>query len=278
MVAKVPARTKGADCSDRSDFLLMDVGPVAPDDSAPKPLIGVNADHRSARNDTPAFTYLCAGYYDSITKAGGVPVVIPPLTSEDDLHRLLDRLDGVVLGGGADLDPRPDGFMLHPSIRLLDRRREHFDRLLVRLAAERRIPVLGIGGGMQLLNVSQGGNLLLHLPEELPKALPHVDASDPNHRHALVVERGSLMEKIYGEGELRVSSMHHMAVDEVAAGFAVTARCPDGVVEAIESTTDWFAIGVQFHPEQGRGTELDIGVFEQFMEGVRRSRALRTAA
>jgi putative glutamine amidotransferase len=248
-------------------------------ESAPKPLIGINADHRSARKDTSAFSYLCAGYYDSITKVGGVPVVIPPVKSEDDLHRVLDALDGVVLGGGADLDPRNDGFMMHPSIRLLDRRREEFDRMLVRLVAERRIPVLGIGCGMQLLNVSQGGSLFLHVTEDLPKALPHLDSTDPNHRHALVVERGSLMERVYGEGELRVSSMHHMAVDEVAAGFAVTARCPDGVVEAIESTMDdWFALGVQFHPEEHRGTELDIGVFEQFVEGVRRSRKLRMVA
>jgi putative glutamine amidotransferase len=131
---------------------------------------------------------------------------------------------------------------------------------------------------MQLLNVSQGGTLFLHIPEDLPSALPHLDTSDPDHRHALVVERGSLMDQVYGEGEIRVSSMHHMAVDEVAPGFAVTARCPDGVVEAIESTTDWFAFGVQFHPEEARGTKVDIGVFEQFMLGVIRARKQRMAA
>ena len=87
-----------------------------------------------------------------------------------------------------------------------------------------------------MLNVSQGGNLFLHIPEDLPRALPHADAIDPTHRHALVVEMGTLMERVYGEGEIRVNSMHHMAIDEVAPGFAVTARCPDGVVEAIEST------------------------------------------
>ena len=100
---------------------------------------------------------------------------------------MLDVLDGVVLVGGADLDPRNDGFMLHPAVRLLDRRRELFDRALMRLVAERRMPVLGIGCGMQLLNVSQGGNLFLHIAEDLPRALPHADATDPNHRHALEV-------------------------------------------------------------------------------------------
>jgi putative glutamine amidotransferase len=132
---------------------------------------------------------------------------------------------------------------------------------------------------MQLLNVTMGGNLLLHIPEDLPSALPHYDANDPNHRHALVVEKGSLMERIYGEGEIRVSSMHHMAVDEVAAGFAVTARCPDGVIEAMESTMDdWFALGVQFHPEGDHGTKLDIGVFEQFLLGIVQTHTLQMVA
>ena len=198
---------------------------------------------------------------------------------EDDLYRVLDILDGFVLCGGADLDPRMDGFMLHPAMRLLDRRREEFDRMLVRGIAERRIPVLGIGCGMQLLNVSLGGSLFYHIPEDLLRALPHLDATDPNHRHALVVERGTLMDKVYGESEIRVSSLHHMAIDDVALDFAVTARCPDGVVEAIESTVDdWFAFGVQFHPEEDRGTKLDICIFEQLMLGIARTRKLQMAA
>ncbi|MCL4190357.1 MAG: gamma-glutamyl-gamma-aminobutyrate hydrolase family protein [Thermoguttaceae bacterium] len=234
-----------------------------------KPIIGVNADYRSARKDAPAFSYLCAGYFDALTKAGAIPLVIPPIMDEDDIDRVLDLLDGVVLVGGADLDPRRDGFMLHPSVRLLDERRETFDRMLVRLIAQRRLPVFGIGVGMQLLNVSQGGNLHLHLPEDLPRSLPHVDSLDPAHRHALEVEPGSLMERVYGEGEIRVNSMHHMAIDEVAPGFAVTARCPDGIVEAIESTQDdWFALGTQFHPEAGSASALDLRIFEEFLTGI----------
>ena len=234
-----------------------------------KPLIGVNADYRAARKDSPAFSFLCAGYYDALVKAGAVPLVIPPLEDEADISRVLDVLEGVVLVGGADLDPRIDGFMLHPSMRLLDRRREVFDRMLMRLIAERRMPVFGIGCGMQLLNVSQGGNLFLHIAEDLPRALPHADASDPTHRHALQVEPGSLMERVYGEGEIRVNSMHHMAIDEVAPGFAVTARCPDGVVEAIESTMDdWFALGTQFHPQSDSASALDLRIFEEFVSGI----------
>jgi len=235
---------------------------------ASKPLIGVTTDYRSSRKDTPAYAFLTAGYFDCLTKAGAIPVLIPPLMDDADINRILDVLDGVVLCGGADLDPRNDGFMLHPSVRILDARREEFDRTLVRLVAERRMPIFGIGCGMQLLNVSQGGNLFLHIPEDLPRALPHSDPMDPNHRHALQVEMGTLMERVYGEGEIRVNSMHHMAIDEVAPGFAVTARCPDGVIEAIESTSDWNALGTQFHPEAPSASALDMRIFEEFITGI----------
>ncbi len=234
-----------------------------------KPLIGLNADYRAAKHDSPAFSYLCAGYYEAVVASGGVPVIIPPLAEDGDLNRILDLLDGVILAGGADLDPRRDGFMLHPAVRTLDPRREEFDRRLMSCVARRQLPVFGIGVGMQLLNVSQGGNLFLHVPEDLPKALPHKDPLDPAHRHALEVVPGSLMERVYGEGEIRVNSSHHMACDEIAPGFAVTARCPDGVVEAIESTQpDWFAIGTQFHPENDSASALDLRIFEEFIVGA----------
>jgi len=202
-------------------------------------------------------------------KAGAVPLLVPPLDDEADMQRVLDLLAGVLFIGGPDLDCRRDGYMLHPSMRLLDPRREDFDRKLMHLAAERRLPVMGVGCGLQLLNVSQGGTLSLHIPEDLPRALPHLDAMDPNHRHALEIEMGTIMERVYGEGEIRVNSMHHMALDDIAPGFAVTARCPDGVVEAIESTMDdWFAFGTQFHPESESASALDLRIFEEFVAGI----------
>ena len=235
-----------------------------------KPLIALNADYRSARGDSPAFSYVQAGYFDSIVKSGGVPIILPPIANDADVGRLVDLVDGIVLIGGADLDCRRDQFMLHPAMRLLDGRREDFDRKLVELAAARRIPVYGVGAGMQLLNVAMGGNLYLHIPEDVPDALPHADSLDPAHRHALEVEPGSLMERIFGDGEIRVNSFHHMALDAVPSAFRVTARCPDGIVEAIESTTnDWFALGTQFHPESDSASALDLRIFEEFVEGVK---------
>jgi putative glutamine amidotransferase len=234
-----------------------------------KPLIGLNADFRDSKKDSPSFTYLATGYHKAIEKAGGIPVILPITEDEESVGRLLDMLDGFVLVGGADLDPRNDGFMLHTSVRPMDPRREEYDRMLLRLIASRRLPVFGIGVGMQLLNVSQGGNLFFHIPEDVPTAIPHRDSQDPAHRHTLVVQPNSLMGRVYGDGEIRVNSQHHMAVDEVARGFRVTAKCPDGIIEAIESTRDdWFAIGTQFHPESDTATAIDIRIFEEFICGI----------
>lgn len=237
-----------------------------------KPLIGLNADYRKATKDRPAYAVVCAGYFDCILEAGGIPVIVPPLANDQDIACVLDRLHGFVLTGGPDLDPRRDGFMLHPTVRPMDPRREDFDRRLAQRLRERRMPAFGIGVGMQLLNVVHGGNLFLHIPEDVKHALPHKDPQDRAHRHGLTLEMGSLMERVYGDGEIRVNSMHHMAVDEVADGFRVTARCPDGIVEAFESDTDdWFAIGTQFHPEADSASALDVRIFEEFIDGVKAS-------
>ena len=244
-----------------------------------KPVIGMNAEYRSATSESPAYSYIIAGYFENVIHAGAYPLIIPPLTNESSINDVLDIFDGIILVGGADLDPRTDGYMVHPSMRLLDPRRERFDRMLVALVAARKLPVFGIGVGMQLLNVSQGGTLFFNIAEDLPNALPHLDVHDPCHRHALVTERGSLMERVYGEGEIRVNSMHHMAIDEVAAGFRATARCPDGVIEAIESVDpSWCAFGTQFHPESESVDSPDQRLFLEFVaECKQRKAALQKA-
>jgi putative glutamine amidotransferase len=245
-----------------------------------KPVICLNADFRGAMGEKAAHSFIAAGYYDAVLQAGGLPVILPPLGEMEDLNQALDLVDGMLMVGGADLDPRRDGWMLHPTVRPLDARREAFDRKLMRRIAERRIPVLGIGVGMQLLNVTLGGNLFLHIPEDVPTALPHKDPLDPAHRHTLVITPGSVMDRVYGDGELRVNSWHHMAIDELAEGFEVTARCPDGIIEAIESRySDWFALGTQFHPEASTASALDLRIFEEFLMGVKESaHAMRMAA
>ncbi len=253
----------------RTDRQEAGLSPGARKFMAAKPLIGINTDYRPSRKEHAALSFVAAGYYDGVIAAGGIPVIVPPLEDEEDLIRLLDSLDGMVLVGGADLDPRNDGYMPHPAVRPMDARREAFDRMLARHVCARHMPVLAVGSGMQLLNITEGGTLFLHLPEDCPRALPHKDPVDAAHRHALLVERNSVMERVYGDGEIRVNSMHHMAIDDLAESFRVTARAPDGVIEAIESVVDgWVVIGTQFHPEAESASALDAKIFEEFVIGI----------
>ena len=143
---------------------------------AGKPLIGITMDYRASRKEHAALSFVAAGYYDGVMASGGIPIALPPVSEEEDLVRLLDMLDGVVLVGGGDIDPRRDGYMPHPATRPMDARREDFDRMLVAEICRRQMPVLAIGSGMQLLNVNEGGTVFLHIPEDLPKALPIEDA------------------------------------------------------------------------------------------------------
>lgn len=229
------------------------------------PRIGINADYVPTGKTTGAYARLNAGYYDTIATAGGLPIILPPVVKEPDPY--LDLLDGLVLSSGLDLDPKRQGLPSHAAVQPMPPRREQSDRLLIRRALERKLPLLAIGGGMQHVNVLCGGSLYLHLPEDLPRSLPHRDSTGGPHRHIVLVEAGTRLEEIYGGGEIRINSDHHQAVRLVAPGFRVGARAPDGVIEALESTDSaWFCIGVQWHPESETASALDMQLFENFIQ------------
>jgi putative glutamine amidotransferase len=245
-----------------------------------RPFIGINADFVGASKVARAHARLGAGYFDTIVAAGGLPVLLPPLGKEPLLDSLLDRLDGVILSGGLDMDPRRQHQPSHPSIQPMAERREENDRILVRSVLERQMPVLAIGVGMQQLNAACGGSLYLHLPEDLPRALPHRDCTGGPHRHAVLLEPQTRVEEIYGEGEIRVNSDHHQAVREVGDGLRVGARAPDGIIEAIEAEdANWFCIGIQWHPESETASALDMQLFECFVQAcLRQAQPLAAAA
>jgi putative glutamine amidotransferase len=136
---------------------------------------------------------------------------------------------------------------------------------------DRRLPLLAVGVGMQLLNATLGGTLHLHLPEEQPKALPHYDPSGGPHRHTVLLEPNTRIDEIYGGGELRVNSRHHQAINTLGKGMRVGARSPDGVIEAIEAEDqEWFCLGVQWHPEADTASALDMQMFECFVQATTR--------
>lgn len=238
-----------------------------------KPLIGINGDFRATRAEQPALSWFNTGYYDSVTAAGGLPILISPLSSDEDLSQMLGMLDGLVLAGCTqDLDPVRLGMDSHPSTRPMPTRREDFDRRLCRMAVERQMPILAIGSGMQLLNIICGGTLYQHITEDIPKSFHHRDPVENCLRHTLEIVPGTRVDTIYGPGEIRVNSQHHQAVDQVAHPFMISARSPDGVIEAFEAKDEnWFCLGVQWHPENESASALDMQVFEQFMAGTKRA-------
>ncbi|WP_246539552.1 gamma-glutamyl-gamma-aminobutyrate hydrolase family protein [Telmatocola sphagniphila] len=245
-----------------------------------RPVIGINADFFNASKTYSAHARVNAGYFDAILHAGGLPVIIPPLGKEADISEMLDMLDGVLLTGGLDIDPRRNGQPAHPTVQPMAERREMNDKILIQKIVERKMPVLAIGVGMQQLNVYLGGTLFMHIPNDVPKAMPHFDATGGPHRHIVLLEADSKIEDLYGTNELRVNSRHHQAVDQVAPRLRVGARCPDGIIESIESIDpNWFCMGLQWHPEADTASALDLQLFDCFVQSsVRSSDRLQLAA
>ena len=239
-----------------------------------KPIIALNADFRPASTEHIALSWLTSGYYDQVSGAkttkspGGIPMIVPPLAEDDDLRELLERCDGVVLAGSSlDLDPKRLGLDKHPATKPMATRREDFDRRLARIAVEMRLPILAIGVGMQTVNVICGGTMFQHIPEDIARPIQHRDHVERTLRHIINIVPGTRMDVMYGPGEIRVNSDHHMCVDQLAPQFKVSATAPDGAIEAFESVEDdWFCVGVQWHPESDTAAALDMQVFEIFLE------------
>ena len=233
----------------------------------PRPVIGICPDFVALANGVPT-AVLAAGYLDSVLAAGGFPLIIPPMAKDRyaDLDIYLNQCSGVILTGGQDLDPRKWGQPTSQQVRAMPARREDSDRYVLGKVIEKKMPVFGIGVGMQMINMTFGGTLYLHLPFDNPKAMPHYDPSGGVHRHMVNLEPNTMLDDVYGGGEIRVNSQHHQAVNQVGKRLRVSARSLDGVIEAIESTDpNWFCLGVQWHPECDSAAKLDMQLFENFV-------------
>ncbi len=211
-----------------------------------RPVIGVTL----GDGDEPGIHAVRQEYVRSVEQSGSVPVVLPPV-SPDDVPALLDRLDGVLLSGGVDVDPALYGQEPHPRLGRVNRRRDDFELALVREALRRDVPLLAICRGHQVLNVATGGTLVQDIASLVEGHADH-DARGPRWRraHRVDVTAPSRLRDIVGQDALSVNSIHHQAVGRLGDDLVVSARCPeDGVIEGLERPASRFVVAVQWHPE-----------------------------
>ncbi|MFQ5693926.1 MAG: gamma-glutamyl-gamma-aminobutyrate hydrolase family protein, partial [Nitrospinota bacterium] len=214
---------------------------------SPRPRIGVTCE-REVRGARRGFATLREEYVRAVADAGGVPVLLAALPSGLPARASLAVLDGLLItGSGFDVDPRFFGERPHPKLGPLNNVRTRFELDLLRGALRAGMPVLGICGGCQALNVAAGGTLYQDLASQFPGALRH--KSPRSVRHEVSILRGSRLARIFRALSGRVNTSHHQAVRDPAPSFRVTARARDGVIEAIEGEGHPFAVGVQWHPE-----------------------------
>jgi len=221
-----------------------------------------------------------AYYRRCLRRAGGEPVDLYGLHGWQP-DELLEGLSGLVLTGGADIDPSLYGQERHPRTKRIISRRDAFESALVRLALERDLPVLAICRGHQLLNVALGGGLLQHIQGGHHRA-DYRSEGYPSRWHSVRLERGSRLGELFGSGEMEVNSRHHQAVlpETVAPGLRVTALTPEGLVEGMESPSHRWVVGVQWHAERPEPShdgfnESSRLLFEEFVRQAGRVQPLR---
>lgn len=237
--------------------------------SLSRPVIGLTLDSEEAGGWSKFPWYaLRQNYCDAVVKAGGLPMALPHEASLAEFY--LDQLDGLIVTGGAfDVDPALFGVnSRHETVRTKNRRTE-FELAITRGALDRDLPVLGICGGQQLLNVVLGGDLIQHIPDEIDQALAH---EQPNPRdqagHEVTIVEGTLLHVICRSKTLAVNSAHHQAVKTVGEGVVINAAAADGVIEGIEAPGFRFCLGVQWHPEFSISSG-DDAILNAFMDAAR---------
>jgi putative glutamine amidotransferase len=224
-----------------------------------RPVIGVCAAIEQARWGAwdEVATLLPRSYSEAVQGAGGLAVLLAPdPVLADSPDEVLERLDALILAGGADIEPGSYGAQPHPEIRRASPERDRFELAMARRAFERGMPVLGICRGMQVLNVARGGKLVQHLPQELGDDR-HQPEPGTFTEHDVRLEPGSLASRAAGAERISVKTHHHQGVAEPGEGLVATGWSePDGIVEAIELADRGFALGVLWHPEEDAASRI----------------------
>jgi putative glutamine amidotransferase len=232
------------------------------------PLIGI-----TTRLDAENNFYLSRYYAEAIEGSGGVPVQIPLIPDREYLAALAGKLDGLLLSGSSsDLDPVFYGEEPHPKLGSVTPERDQTDMILLEIAEERKLPLLGICFGTQSLNVSRGGTLFQDLESQYTDPVKHRQGQAVERpSHHITIEANSLLAKLAGSDVARVNSSHHQAIKMAGRDLRVIARAHDGVIEAVVDTRpDRFVLGVQWHPEVGWARDdFSQAIFRRFIEATK---------
>lgn len=214
--------------------------------TTPKPIIGISVAYYDVQDSVENKYHVKEAYVEAIKRSGGIPLLLPIMDKEDVSH-LFSRIHGVLLTGGGGLLPHVKKMNRLPSLMEQNPVRHRFDRLLVELALEKGLPLMGICRGHQVINEVLGGSLHENLDEVTDKEhAQKIRATEPSH--PILIEQDSLLYHCFGE-RLMVNSFHRQGIKQVGNGLKVTATSPDGVIEAVEGTGESFILGLQFHPE-----------------------------
>jgi len=230
-----------------------------------KPWIGIPTRYHAASEVIGQIRH----YLDAVIDAGGIPLMIPTLEAPSLVGDYLNRVDGILLPGSpTDIDPKLYRAEPHPRLGKLYPERDSTDFAMLKHAEAASLPILGICFGIQSLNVFRGGSLVQDIPSVVSAALVHDES-----RHAVQLEGGSLLYELAGAKDLDVNSFHHQSIERPGNNLRITAKAPDGVIEAVEDTTGRFVVGVQWHPERGwQESEFSKRLFSAFIQASRKSK------
>ncbi len=244
----------------------------------PRPLIGITA--YNYIKPTSGWRYdVCYGKNAvAVENAGGLPVLIPSMVSLETLRGIYERLDGVMLPGGGDVNPTRYNDEAETDIKLyeISDERDEMEISMTQWAIEDDLPVLGICRGIQVMNVALGGSLVQDIPARIKTDLRHTIKSPQEEPrslllHDVAVSEGSLLASVLGETKVTVNSIHHQALRNVAPNATISAVAPDGIVEGIELPDKNFVLGVQWHPEDMVEDDTRMqNLFNSFVEASRR--------
>lgn len=243
--------------------------------STPRPLIGITTQSLQAVEGIPAAFpaswVMNRMYLDALVRAGAAPVLLPLLPEQPEVMRALyERLDGLLLPGGVDIEPSNFGEPRHELLRRTDPPRDAVELQLARWALADGMPVLGLCRGLQILNIAAGGTLFQDLQAQRFGSQKH-DFEPPEHTrdflaHDVELVMGSRLHALVGAASAPVNSMHHQGIQRLGAGLAATAHAPDGLIEAIEGEGNAFTVAVQWHPESLEpNDEVSRALFREFV-------------